>query len=172
METTKPDEILEFWFGDALASPEQVDLRSKLWFSRNDAFDRQIQQHFGSLPERAARSELDEWRGEAFSALALILVLDQFPRNLYRHSARAFEFDPLAREVALESIAGGFDQALHPVQLARYTGRRAKTLWRWHGRRRKDHGRLLYRTRQWKRHGRVSDDRHARRRSDGRRFSR
>jgi len=116
METTKPDEILEFWFGDALASPEQVDLRSKLWFSRNDAFDRQIQQHFGSLPERAARGGLDEWRGKAFSALALVLVLDQFPRNLYRRSARAFEFDPLAREIALESIAGGFDRVLHPVQ--------------------------------------------------------
>jgi uncharacterized protein (DUF924 family) len=116
MATTKPNEILEFWFGDALASPEQVGPRSELWFRQNHEFDRQIQQRFGSLPERAARGELDEWRGEAFSALALVLVLDQFPRNLYRRSARAFEFDPLAREIALESIAGGFDEALHPLQ--------------------------------------------------------
>lgn len=116
MVTTKPNEILEFWFGDALASLEQVGPRSELWFRQDHEFDRQIQQRFGSLPERAARGELDEWRGEAFSALALVLVLDQFPRNLYRRSARAFECDPLAREVALESIAGGFDEALHPLQ--------------------------------------------------------
>jgi uncharacterized protein (DUF924 family) len=116
MTTTKPNEVLEFWFGDALASPEQLGPRSELWFRQDDEFDRQIQQRFGSLPERAARGELDGWRGEAFSALALVLVLDQFPRNLYRRSARAFEFDPLAREVALESIAGGFDEALHPLQ--------------------------------------------------------
>jgi uncharacterized protein (DUF924 family) len=62
------------------------------------------------------RAELDAWRGRASSALALVLVVDQFPRNLYRRSARAFEFDPLAREVALESIARGFGEALHPLQ--------------------------------------------------------
>jgi uncharacterized protein (DUF924 family) len=112
----EPDEILDFWFGDALASPEQLDTRSELWFSQNDEFDRQVRRRFGSLPEQAMRAELNAWRGEASSALALVLVVDQFPRNLYRRSARAFEFDPLAREVALESIAGGFDEVLHPLQ--------------------------------------------------------
>jgi uncharacterized protein (DUF924 family) len=110
------DEILDFWFGDALASPEQADLRSALWFGQDDDFDRQIRQRFGALPERAMRAELDAWRGRASSALALVLVVDQFPRNLYRRSARAFAFDPLARDVALESIARGFDEILHPLQ--------------------------------------------------------
>jgi uncharacterized protein (DUF924 family) len=118
MVTVKPEEILEFWFGNALTSPEQVGPRSELWFSQNDEFDSQIQHRFDSLPEQAARGELDAWRGEGSSALALVLVLDQFPRNLYRHSARAFEFDPPAREVALESISRGFDEALHPLQAA------------------------------------------------------
>lgn len=116
MATAKADEILEMWFGNDLVSPEKVDRRSALWFGRNDEFDRQIHRRFGALPEQAARGELDAWQGEASSALALVLVLDQFPRNLYRRSARAFGFDSLAREVALESISRGFDDALHPLQ--------------------------------------------------------
>jgi uncharacterized protein (DUF924 family) len=51
MATMRPDEILEFWFGDALTSPDQVGPRSELWFGRNDAFDREIERRFGLLPE-------------------------------------------------------------------------------------------------------------------------
>jgi len=114
--TTKPEEIPDFWFGDALTSPEHVGVRLKLWFSRNEEFDRDIQRRFGALPKLAARGELDSWRGDAASALALVLAVDQFPRNIFRNSARAFEFDPLAREVALEAIAQGFDKTVHPLQ--------------------------------------------------------
>jgi uncharacterized protein (DUF924 family) len=113
---TTPDDVLEFWFGDALASSENLNARVELWFSKNEEFDREIQRRFGSLPEQAARREMDEWRGHAASALALTLVLDQFPRNLFRNHARAFAFDPAAREVALSAIARGFDQTLHPLQ--------------------------------------------------------
>ena len=116
MTNPNPVEILEFWFGDALGSPEALGPRSQLWFTRNDDFDRQIENRFGALPDRATRAELDEWRAEASSALALVLVLDQFPRNLYRDSVRAFEFDPLGREIAIEAISRGFDQVLHPLQ--------------------------------------------------------
>jgi uncharacterized protein (DUF924 family) len=112
----KPTEIVEFWFGDALASAERAKLRAKLWFSKNDEFDREIESRFGALPESAARGELDEWRGQAGSALALVLIVDQFPRNLFRGSSRSFEFDPLAREVALEAISRDFDKLLHPLQ--------------------------------------------------------
>jgi len=112
----KPAEILEFWFGDALASAERAKLRAKLWFSKNDEFDREIESRFGALPESAARGELDTWRGDASSALALVLVLDQFPRNLFRKSPRSFAFDPLAREVALEAISRESDKVLHPLQ--------------------------------------------------------
>lgn len=113
---TKPTEVIEFWFGDALVSAEQAKLRAKLWFSRNDEFDREIERRFGSLPESAARGELDAWRGDASSTLALVLVLDQFPRNLFRKSPRAFAFDPLARNVALGAISCEFDKSLHPLQ--------------------------------------------------------
>ena len=114
----KPTEILEFWFGDALVSAEQAKARAKLWFSRNDEFDREIERRFGLLPESAIRGELDAWRGDASSALALVLVLDQFPRNLFRGSPRAFAFDPTAREVALDAISRAFDTALDPLEAA------------------------------------------------------
>ena len=113
---TNPSEILEFWFGDALASPKQAGARAQLWFGKNEDFDREIRNRFGALVELAAQGGLDAWRDEASSALALVLVLDQFPRNLYRGSARAFAFDSHALVVALESISREFDKALHPVQ--------------------------------------------------------
>jgi uncharacterized protein (DUF924 family) len=116
MTIANPDDILAFWFGDALAAPEQVSERVELWFRKNDAFDREVARRFGSLPELAAQGALAPWRGKPSSALALVLVLDQFPRNLYRGSARAFEFDPFALGVTLDAIARGFDSALHPLQ--------------------------------------------------------
>jgi uncharacterized protein (DUF924 family) len=112
----KAEDILAFWFADALASPERAGERVQLWFRKNEAFDREISRRFGSAPELAAQGQLASWRGEPSSALALVLVLDQFPRNLYRGSARAFEFDRFALEVALAAIARQFDSALHPVQ--------------------------------------------------------
>ena len=109
----EPDSVLEFWFGNDL---ESLAARAKLWFEPTEEFDLEISSRFSSAPEQAQRGELDEWRAAPASALALVIVLDQFPRNLYRGTARAFEFDPLALEVALEAIAGGFDRELHAIQ--------------------------------------------------------
>ena len=113
-----PAEILEFWFGDALVSAELAKRRAKLWFSRNDEFDREIERRFGFLPESAAHEELGTWREDAASALALVLILDQFPRNLFRKSAKAFAFDPSAREIALDVLSRGFDSTLDPLEAA------------------------------------------------------
>lgn len=112
----KPHEIVEFWFGDALALPKQAGARAELWFGKNDEFDREVRDRFGALPQLAAKGGLDAWREEASSALALVLVLDQFPRNLHRGSARAFAFDSQALTVALEAIERGFDGILHAIQ--------------------------------------------------------
>jgi len=111
-----PEEVLEFWFGDALDCPEAAASRGKLWFGRNDTFDEEIRKRFSDLPERASRGEFESWKSTPRSAFALVLVLDQFPRNLYRDSARAFEFDAKAREVALGAISAGFDERLHPLE--------------------------------------------------------
>ncbi|MDP3937759.1 MAG: DUF924 family protein [Deltaproteobacteria bacterium] len=110
------EEIIAFWFSDACRSPEALKARAACWFTRDDAFDREIADRFGALPERAAGGELDAWSDAPRSALALILVMDQFPRNLFRESGSAFSYDENALRVALEAVHKGFDQALHPVE--------------------------------------------------------
>jgi uncharacterized protein (DUF924 family) len=113
---TASEEILQFWFGDSLDSLAAVDARKESWFVQSDAFDRSIEARFGHLPGRALRGEFDEWSRDPRPALALVLVLDQFPRNLYRARARSFECDPKARGIALCAIDAGFDQKLHPIE--------------------------------------------------------
>jgi uncharacterized protein (DUF924 family) len=110
------EEILDFWFGDSLDSLDAIAGRKGLWFVQSDAFDRSIEVRFGSLPDRALRGEFDGWSREPRPALALVLVLDQFPRNLYRGNPRSFESDSKACEIALIAIKAGFDRKLHPLE--------------------------------------------------------
>jgi len=102
--------VLGFWFGEqpGPARPE--------WFRKDAAFDEEIRRRFGELHAAAARRELDHWRASAEPMLALIVVLDQFSRNLYRNDARAFAQDEHALECAKEAIDRGDDLALLPVQ--------------------------------------------------------
>jgi uncharacterized protein (DUF924 family) len=86
------------------------------WFSRSAAFDDAIRLKFEPVHHRAARREYAAWAAEANGALALVILLDQFPRNLYRGSAHAFATDPLARRIADVAIAAGHDEGV-PVQL-------------------------------------------------------
>ncbi len=67
-----PESILEFWFGDALESPEATAARNALWFRKDSAFDERIRERFGDLPARASRGELDSWRQAARPSLALV----------------------------------------------------------------------------------------------------
>ncbi len=98
--TQTPQDILTFW----------RDAGPKAWFAKSDAFDANIRTRFEALHHTAARNELSAWEDTADGALALLLLLDQFPRNMYRNSADAFASDPLARTIALRAIARGFDQ--------------------------------------------------------------
>jgi uncharacterized protein (DUF924 family) len=104
MADITPAEIISFWRD---AGPER-------WFKRDAAFDGQIRERFAGLYMAAARRELDGWAETADGALALLLLLDQFPRNMYRGSALAFATDPLARRVAQAAITAGHDQATDP----------------------------------------------------------
>ena len=80
------------------------------WFDTNGAFDAEIQARFLKTYEAAASGRLNSWEDTAESALALVLLLDQFPRNMFRGTPRAFAADPLARAVADRAIARGFDK--------------------------------------------------------------
>jgi len=94
-----PATVLAFW---RAAGPDK-------WFEKDAAFDVQIQEKFLATYEAAAAGGL-AWDDDPDGAFALLIVLDQFPRNMFRGSARAFAADPLARTVAIRSIERGFDQ--------------------------------------------------------------
>lgn len=97
----KVAQIVSFW---REAGPER-------WFEKDKEFDEIITTEFLVIHEMAAREELRAWEANAEGALALVVLLDQFPRNMFRNSVRAFATDPFARAVADRAIARGFDTA-------------------------------------------------------------
>ena len=81
----------------------------KRWFEKDDAFDAEIRRRFLPTHEAAAAGKLTAWEQDAQGALALLILLDQFPRNMFRGSARAFATDPMARAIAAGALVRGFD---------------------------------------------------------------
>ena len=103
--TAHPGDILIFWRS---AGPER-------WFAKSRAFDEAIRLKFEPTHHAAARGAYDAWAEDAEGALALIILRDQFPRNLYRGSPHAFATDAIARKVARHAVAKGFDEAVEPA---------------------------------------------------------
>jgi uncharacterized protein (DUF924 family) len=86
-----------------------------LWFAKDAEFDRRFRERFIRLYEAAARRELDEWTRTADGAMALIILLDQYPRNSFRGTPRMYATDETARQIAAAAIAAGHDQAFEPA---------------------------------------------------------
>jgi len=107
-----PSDVLLFWFG----GPGEHGKRRKSWFEKDAAFDRQIRERFLPLYEAAAAGKLAHWKARPADCLALIILLDQFPRNMFRGAARTFAADPLALEAARHAVAHGYDRAMLPVE--------------------------------------------------------
>ncbi len=103
--TIAPQDIVNFW---REAGP-------KAWFTADEEFDRLIRMRFLSIHEAAARCDLSDWELDAGGSLALLILLDQFPRNLFRGSAHAFATDPLALSVARRSLDRGHDRNTEPL---------------------------------------------------------
>jgi len=99
-----PSDVLDFWFKQD----------RKAWFEKNPAFDEQIRTRFLPLFERAIQQDLAAWQDEPASCLALVILLDQFPRNMFRGTARAFAGDPLARAAARVILDKGWDKVMSP----------------------------------------------------------
>jgi len=97
-------EVVTFW---REAGPEA-------WFKKDDAFDATIRDRFLPTYEAAAGGELSSWEGHAEGALALLILLDQFPRNMFRGSPRMFETDPIARAIAASALVRDFDAQSPP----------------------------------------------------------
>ena len=100
-------EILAFW---RAAGRER-------WYERDDAFDADVRRRFLELWRKAAAGELSSWETTDEGALALVIILDQFPRNMFRDDSRTYSSDALAREVASRAIARGADIRVEPALL-------------------------------------------------------
>lgn len=115
MET--PDTIRGYWFGTALEDAAVTAReRAALWWSKNPEVDNEIRRRFEDCVTKAGSGELDQWASNPQDRLALILLTDQFPRSIYRDSARAFAFDTKALSLACDGIDAGFDVSLRPLE--------------------------------------------------------
>ncbi|MEB3214842.1 MAG: DUF924 family protein [Nostocales cyanobacterium 94392] len=111
---SQANEILDFWFGNA----EDADYGKpkKVWFAKEPEFDEELRRRFLLDYEKAAAGYLDEWKDSPLTCLALILLLDQFPRNIFRETPQAFATDWEALSTAHLAIAQGYDRQLLNVQ--------------------------------------------------------
>ncbi len=104
-----PTSVLDFWFSDRV---------SKYWFASTPDFDRELQTRFEPLLKQAVRGDLNHWLETPEGSLALAIMLDQFPLNMYRGKAESYGTGDLAIATAQAAIARGFDQALPRTQVA------------------------------------------------------
>jgi uncharacterized protein (DUF924 family) len=102
--SVEPGEVLAFWHSAG----------ADRWFGKDDAFDAAVRSRFLDTYEAAAAGRLAHWEATPDGALALIIALDQFPRNMFRGSARTYAADPLARAVADRALSRGYDRAVAP----------------------------------------------------------
>ena len=101
MAELAPADVIAFWRAAGLPR----------WYAKDDQFDSDIRDKYSALHHAAARGDLSSWASNWQGALALLILLDQFPRNMFRGSAHAFATDPLARSLSAAALAAGFDQA-------------------------------------------------------------
>jgi len=110
--------ILGFWFRQHELSAPQIDRRMDIWFGEDPAFDHEIRQKFSTDVDSASEGKLDHWADEPRGRLALILLLDQFRRNIYRGTAKAYEKDKAALKLCVEGAMQKKDRGLTPIQRA------------------------------------------------------
>jgi uncharacterized protein (DUF924 family) len=102
-----PEDVLEFWFVDAAGSPEAARKRNKLWFDGNPETDSEIWELFADVITDAAGDIYDHWGKTGLGRLALIILLDQFPRNIYRGTSEVFHHDERALSLAGQGVTLG-----------------------------------------------------------------
>ena len=110
------DSVLSFWFEPAPATPEDIDARNGFWFSGASAPDDEIRARFAPLVARARAGELATWSETPRGALALIILIDQFSRNLYRGRPEAFTCDDVALALARRGYDSGSFEVLGPLE--------------------------------------------------------
>ncbi|HSA58332.1 MAG TPA: DUF924 family protein [bacterium] len=116
------EDVLHFWFGNIPVRAEDirpyVDHRMRLWFAGTPEIDAEIRKRFEKDLLKAALGDHEEWMKTARGKLALVVLFDQFPRNIYRDQPRGIWFDPLAREIAFATVSAGQDRDVPPLERA------------------------------------------------------
>jgi len=106
------DEVLEFWFGKPATNAEEYGRQIRRWYMGGPELDAEIREKFGPLVERALAGEVDSWAQTTRGRLALILVLDQFTRSVYRDDAKTYAGDAKAQALAVGALDAGLDREL------------------------------------------------------------
>ena len=117
-DQSRIEAILGFWFKQHELSAPQIDRRMDIWFGEDPTFDHEIRQKFSADVDRASEGKLDHWADEPRGRLALILLLDQFRRNIYRGTSKAYEKDIAALKLCVEGAMQKKDRGLTPIQRA------------------------------------------------------
>ena len=110
------EKILSFWFKDRALSAPQIDSRMDIWFGNSPDFDAEIVRDFSGDVELASDGKLTHWASTPTGRLALILLLDQFRRNIHRGTPEAFSKDRVALKLCVEGAMGNRDSGLVPIQ--------------------------------------------------------
>jgi uncharacterized protein (DUF924 family) len=110
--------VLSFWFEEKELSAPRIDGRMDVWFGEDPMFDHEIEKEFSDEIERASEGKLDHWAKEPRGRLALILLLDQFRRNVFRSTAEAFSMDKAALKLCVEGAMEKKDRGLVPLERA------------------------------------------------------
>jgi uncharacterized protein (DUF924 family) len=118
MSDAEVERVLTFWFGGGPNDRPTIDARMDRWFSADDGLDAEIRSQFGELVERASKGKLAGWATTARGRLALILLLDQFRRNIYRGKPEAFKRDAQALKLCVEGAMTGDYKTLDPFEQA------------------------------------------------------
>ena len=115
MENRLVDKVIDFWFAAASSSPEKASSRKTFWYDGGAKIDQQIQKKFLTVVTSACGGELAHWANTALGALALVIILDQFTRNIFRNTPKAFSGDRLALNIVNTAITNRYDIGLSPA---------------------------------------------------------
>jgi uncharacterized protein (DUF924 family) len=115
-DQSRIEAILSFWFKEQELSAPQIDRRMDIWFGDDPVLDLEIEKEFSNEIEAASDGKLDHWAVDPYGRLALIILIDQFRRNIYRNSAEAFSKDKLALRLCVEGAMEKTDKGLTPIQ--------------------------------------------------------
>ena len=115
-DQSRIEAILSFWFKEQELTAPQIDRRMDIWFGGDAVLDHEIEKEFANDIEAASEGRLDHWANDSHGRLALIILIDQFRRNIYRGTADAFSMDKLALKLCVEGAMEKKDKSLTPIQ--------------------------------------------------------